>query len=163
MTDSTYSSGAEASTVLLVGNAIGILKRIAFALQHSGYTVIWGDSGKAGLAMAECEEPALIVSEIDLPDVSGIEVCRRIKMSFFGDTPVVLVGKISGEGRDSRMAVRAGADDYFVSFSDSQLVLAKLNWLIRKRQTRWDDVRTINVSENIDDAEVTVEAFSMQS
>lgn len=160
MIDPTYSSSDEPSTVLLIGNTFGILKRIAYALQHSDHTVIWGDTGTAGLAMAECEEPGLIVSEIDLPDISGIEVCRRVKMSFFGDTPVVLVGKISDEARDSRLAVRAGADDYFVSFSDSQLVLAKLKWLIRKRQTNWHEAQVINVSENIDDPEITTDSFS---
>jgi DNA-binding response OmpR family regulator len=163
MIDSCYSSSGEPSTVLLIGNTFGILKRIAYALQHSGHTVIWGDSGKAGLAMAECEEPGLIVSEIDLPDVSGIEICRRVKTSFFADTPVVLVGKISAEGRDSRLAVKAGADDYFVSFSDSQLVLAKLKWLIRRSQTRVNDLGMLDVSEKFDDAEVMIEALALQN
>lgn len=150
MIQAAFTSSANPSTVLLIGDSFGILKRIAYALQHSGYTVIWGDSGAIGFSMAESEGPALIVSEIDLPDVSGIEVCRRVKGSFFGSTPVVLVGKTADEAHDSREAIRAGADDYFVTFSDSQFILARLKWLMKRRQARFEVERMINGSDKRD-------------
>lgn len=147
MIDLNYASSDNPSTVLLIGNTFGILKRIAYALQHNGHAVIWGDSGSAGLAMFECENPALVVSEIDLTDISGIEVCQTIKSSFFGDTPVVLVGKLCDEGSDSRMAIKAGADDYLVSFSEAQLVLGKLEWLMKRYRSPWDGCQMIHFTE----------------
>ncbi len=119
-------------TALLIGNKFGFLKRIAFALQHRGHTVVWADSGEMGLHLAELEQPGLIVSEIRLPDITGIEVCERVKSSFYFETPVVLVGRFRDEKIDSQLAYKAGAEDYFVSFTDRQLVLAKLEWLVQR-------------------------------
>ena len=66
-------------------------------------------------------------------DFSGFEICPMIKASFFFETPVVLVGRSGDEDRDSPCAFHAGADDYFVSFTDWQLVLAKFEWLAQRR------------------------------
>jgi len=122
-------------TVLLIGDTLGILKRVSFALQHRGHSVIWAESGRRGLSIAEREAPDLIISEIGLPDFSGFEICRKIKASFVFETPVVLVGKSGDEESDSSRAFEVGADDYFVSFTDGQLVLAKLEWLAQRRFT----------------------------
>jgi CheY-like chemotaxis protein len=149
MIETKHISSDNRSTVLLIGDGFGILKRIAFALQHSGHSVIWGDSGQTGLRVAEREEPALIVCEIQLPDFSGIEVCRRVKASFFGETPVVLVGKISDEERDSHQAVRAGADDYLVSFAEWQWVMAKLEWLMKRRTLVWQTSDLTGTPEHV--------------
>lgn len=136
--------------MLLVGNSFGILKRIAFALQRRGHSVIWGESGRLGLQIAEAEHPDLIVCETVLPDVSGVQVCRLVKSSFFCDTPVVLVGKLATERRDLPKAFNAGADDFIASFTDWKMVLAKLEWLIDRRSSEMP-------SERIRDAEVLLQ------
>ena len=123
------------NTALMIGNGFGILKRIAFALQRRGHTIIWAESGRDGLRIVESEEPHLIVCETDLPDLSGIEVCRQVKSSTFWETPVVVVGKLRDEYRDVPLALAAGADEYVGTFADWQLVMAKLDWLIRRRAT----------------------------
>jgi DNA-binding response OmpR family regulator len=133
MTEGSLPSNNPPSTILLIGNTFGILKSIAYALQHRGHTVLWGDNAQSGLRIAESERPDLIVSEVELNDFSGIDVCRSIKQSFFCETPVVLVGEIANEGRDYRQARRAGADDFFTSFSDWQFVVAKFDWLLNRR------------------------------
>ncbi len=126
-------------TVLLIGDSLGILKRIAFALQRLGHSVIWAKCGQTGLRVAEGEAPNLIISEIDLPDISGFEICRMIKSSFYFEIPVVLVGRSSEEENDSPQAFKAGADDYFASFSNSQFVLAKLDRLAQRNCTTAHD------------------------
>jgi DNA-binding response OmpR family regulator len=115
--------------------------------------VIWGDSGHAGLRVAECDQPDLVVCETTLPDGSGIDLCRTMKASFFCETPVVLVGKHRDEKLDLPRAVRAGADDYIGSFTDWQLIMAKLEWLIQKRTSNdrsrnRNDVHTISAVVN---------------
>jgi DNA-binding response OmpR family regulator len=114
MTEVSLPSNNPPSTILLIGNTFGILKSIAYALQHRGHTVLWGDNAQSGLRIAESERPDLIVSEVELNDFSGIDVCRSIKQSFFCETPVVL-------------------DDFFTSFSDWQFVVAKFDWLLNRR------------------------------
>lgn len=139
MTFEIFPQNADRRTVLLIGNSFGILKRIAYAIQRRGHSVIWGDSGYLGLQIAETESPDLIICETDLPDVSGIQVCRIVKSSFYFDTPVVLVGKLRDEKQDLPQAFRAGADDYIGSFTDWQLVLAKIEWLLSRRTPENDE------------------------
>src|SRR5688500_1466294 len=129
MTTFSHFAANGGRTVQLIGNGRGVLKRIAFALQRRGHTIIWDESGNAGLRTAEREEPDLIVCETVLPDVAGIELCRRVMPSFFYETPFVLVGKLHDEARDLPQAFNAGADDYIGSFTDCELVIAKLEWL----------------------------------
>lgn len=119
-------------TILLIGDSFGILKRIAFALQDRGHSIIWAETGKIGLRLAKHEKPNLVVCEFELPDISGVQVCRLIKGCFFSATPVALVGKIGEERVEQPTAFWAGADDYFADCTDRQLVISKLEVLIRK-------------------------------
>lgn len=122
------------STVLFIGDRLGALKQIGFAVQHAGHSVLWTESGHAGLRFVECERPALIICEIDVPDISGIDVCNAIRTAgYLCDVPIVLVGRPGHEMYDLPQAFAAGADEFFVSLSDRQLILAKLDWLLRKR------------------------------
>lgn len=139
--ESKHLSYNRARTVLVIGDSLGVLKKVAFALQYRGHTVIWGESGRTGLRIAESDMPDLIISEINLSDMSGIQVCRTVKSSFLSDIPVVLVGTLGDEAQDERRAQRVGADAYFVSFANRRGVLAKLEWLMRRGITsaanRW--------------------------
>ena len=128
--ESTYLSNNSTRTVLVIGNSLGVLKKVAFALQYRGHTVIWGESGQAALRIAELDMPDLIISEVCLSDMSGTQVCRTIKASFFCDTPVVLVGTLGDQGEDEQRAHSVGADDYFAGFADRRLILAKLELLM---------------------------------
>ena|SRR5688572_16413482 len=129
----TYSN-ENRRTILLIGDSYGILKRIAFALQRRGHGVIWGSSGEGGLRVIESDTPDLVICETRLSDgSSGIDLCRTMKASFFFETPVVLVGTLSDESQNVTQALKAGADDYIEPFTDWQLVMAKLEWIIRRR------------------------------
>lgn len=133
--ESTHLRTRNPRTVLLMGNSRGVLKQISFALQTRGHSVIWGDSAQAGLRIAESENPDLIISETCLPDGSGIEICQKIKASFYSETPFVLVGRLGCENEEQRQAYRAGADDYFAAFADRLLLMAKLEWLMARSST----------------------------
>jgi len=131
MTPLTYPT-ENRRNILLIGDSYGILKRIAFALQRQGHSVIWGSSGEVGLRAVESDAPDLIICETRLSDGSGIDLCRTMKASFFFSTPIVLVGKLCDEKQDAPRALNAGADDYIGTFTDWQLVMAKLEWMIQR-------------------------------
>src|SRR5687767_8065356 len=99
-----------ARTILLMGDSFVDLKRIAYALQKRGHSIIWGETGHLGLDMAEQERPELIICETRLPDLTGIQVCRMIKASSFPETPVALVGKCAHDQGEVSQAYWAGAD-----------------------------------------------------
>lgn len=130
MTGQPYLPFRKRHTVLLIGHGLGGLKRVAFSLQRSGHSIIWADDGVAGLRTAEAERPDLIICETVLVDVSGFDVCHKIKSSLLPDTPLVLMGRLGDEPTDLPRAFRAGADDYFAKIMDWHLVLEKLQALV---------------------------------
>jgi DNA-binding response OmpR family regulator len=74
------------------------------------------------------ESPDLVVSEIDLPDLTGLDVCCVVKSSLLTKTPVVLVGRPGEKERDSASAAQSGADAIFTDLSDARYILGKLEW-----------------------------------
>src|SRR5687767_8740301 len=73
-------------TILVIGDNVGPLKRIAFALQHRSHTVLWAQYGRDALRSVRLESPDLVVCEIDLPDISGFDVCHRVKSALLTKT-----------------------------------------------------------------------------
>ena len=149
MTSFTNSFSDASFTVLLVGNNLGTLKQISFALQHRGYSIIWGDLGAQALQIVECERPGLVICETVLPDTSGFEVCRTIKHSCYFDLPVVLVGRLEDESAETQQALSAGADEYFSSVADWELILAKLGWFVKRRASSRTPAFSMAPTENV--------------
>ena len=67
--------------ILLVDDNPVVLFKVAHVLSGAGYTVIEARTGTEGLALARSERPDLILLDVRLPDINGIEVCRRLKAS----------------------------------------------------------------------------------
>lgn len=146
MTPQTYIPFRNRHTVLLIGSGYGELKRIAFSLQHKGHSIIWADDGVSGVRTAETELPDLIICETVLEDVSGFDVCQRIKSSLSLDTPFVLMGKLGDEPSDLPRAFHAGADDYFAGVRNWQLVVAKLQSLLPAKAMTFEHAFTMTRS-----------------
>ncbi len=138
MTAQTHFPIRKRQTVLLIGHGLGALKRVAFSLQRSGHSIIWADDGATGLRTAEAERPDFIICETVLVDVSGFEVCRKLKSSLLPDTPLVLMGRLGDEPTDLPRAFRAGADEYFARTTDWQHVLENLQTVIRMKAMKPD-------------------------
>lgn len=100
-------------------------------LERDGYLVYVAGNGKEGLALAERVNPALIVLDLMLPDVSGEEICSQIRRR--SDVAIVmLTAKASEDERVSGLAL--GADDYLVKpFSPRELV-ARVRAVLRRTQ-----------------------------
>ncbi len=99
------------------------------------YTVEQADSGTSALRAAHHTNPDLIILDVLMPDMSGLEVCRRLKADpATADIPVLLVTALSD--RASKMAgLEAGADDFLTKPVDEVTLLARVRSLIRARDT----------------------------
>ncbi len=99
-------------TILYIEDNPDNLLLVQRALEARGYTVIWAANGLSGLAEAEARLPDLILLDINLPDIDGYEVARRIRAhEHLRTTPVIAVTANALRG-DAEKALGAGCDKY---------------------------------------------------
>lgn len=110
--------------ILIIEDEPDLVRALAYNLQQVGFEVASSGQGIEGLRLAQARPPDLVLLDLMLPDISGTEICRRLK----GDprtaaVPVVMV-TAKGEEVDRVVGFEVGADDYVVKpFSVRELVL----------------------------------------
>ncbi|MFI6663026.1 response regulator transcription factor [Streptomyces sp. NPDC050523] len=120
-----------AGRVLVVDDDAAIRRSLERGLRLNGFTVGLADDGHAALAKARSDCPDIIVLDICMPELSGIEVCRALRED--GDEVPVLMLSALDEVTDRVAGLQAGGDDYLVKpFALQELVL-RLHALLRRR------------------------------
>lgn len=100
--------------MLVVDDEPDFRRLVATLLERIPLPVIEASSGAEALELARRDRPALVVIDVRLPDVSGLEVCRELRESLGEDLPVVLVSGEKVDDLDRGAGLLLGADDYFV-------------------------------------------------
>jgi DNA-binding response OmpR family regulator len=106
--------------ILVIEDEANIVDIIQLYLKQAGYTVVCASDGIAGLELHAREHPDLVILDLMLPILDGMEVCRRIRN--WANTPILML--TAKQGEDDRIdGLEAGADDYLVKpFSPRELV-----------------------------------------
>ena len=143
-------------TILNVDDNDGARYAKTRILQSAGFEVIEAANGTDALEMVQQQHPALVLLDVKLPDINGIEVCRRIKAN--PDSSMVLVLQTSAAltGRADRIrGLEGGADNYLAAPIEADELIANVNALVRMRQTqdelRDSEERFRQITDNIDD------------
>jgi DNA-binding response OmpR family regulator len=106
--------------ILIIEDEANIAQVIRLYLEQAGYTVISATDGVAGLELHAREHPDLVILDLMLPALDGMEVCRRIRA--WAETPILMLTARQGE-EDRIAGLESGADDYLVKpFSPRELV-----------------------------------------
>ena len=117
------------TTILVIEDEKKIATLVAKNLEAAGYAVTSCEDGESGLRAFEKASPALVILDVGLPEMSGLEVLRRIREA--GDTPVLMLTARSSE-TDKVLGLELGADDYLTKpFGTSELV-ARIRALLRR-------------------------------
>jgi len=123
--------------ILVVDDEPNIREVVGRYLRREGYVVVPAADGEEALRLYRRESPGLVVLDLMLPKVSGIEVCRRIQAE--GRVPLIML-TARGEEGDRILGLGLGADDYMVKpFSPRELV-ARVGAVLR----RTDEAREAN-------------------
>jgi DNA-binding response OmpR family regulator len=118
-------------TILVVDDEPGIVQISGDYLRHAGYQVLTAADGASALALIRTNAPDLIVLDIGLPGMDGLDVARETRR--LGATPIVML-TARGEETDKLVGLELGADDYIVKpFSPKELV-ARVRAVLRRSQ-----------------------------
>jgi two-component system response regulator MprA len=126
-----YTSGEMGANILVVDDDPKITQLLKRALSLEGYSVQTASSGAAGLEEVRVQEPDLVILDVLMPGIDGIEVCRRIRSA--GDTPVLLL-TAKDEVADRVKGLDSGADDYLVKPFALEELLARIRVLLRRHE-----------------------------
>jgi DNA-binding response OmpR family regulator len=145
-----------AQTVLVVDDQESIVRLVTYNLEQAGYRTLRAHDGATALALVEQESPDLIVLDVMLPEVDGLEVCRRLRQQ--GCTTPVLMLTARGDEIDRVLGLELGADDYVAKpFSPRELV-ARVRSLLRRTAvaTTGQVLRFGSLTIHLDEYQVTV-------
>jgi two-component system KDP operon response regulator KdpE len=117
-----------AATLVIVEDEIQIRRFLRTTLASQGYQVIEAETGKQGLSEAALRKPDLIILDLGLPDMDGVEVVKNIR--HWSDVPIIILSARSQE-HDKISALDAGADDYLVKPFGAGELLARIRVALR--------------------------------
>ena len=118
-----------ASKILIVDDEPNIIGTLGPLLRARGYDVSEAMTGRAALAAVDREPPDLVVLDLGLPDVDGVEVCRRIREGL--SVPIIVLSARGAEG-DKVRALDMGADDYVTKPFGTEELLARVRAALRR-------------------------------
>lgn len=140
---------SEATRILVVDDDPKIRAVIRRGLAYEGYRVIEAATGEEGLEKAREHLPELVVLDVMLPGIDGLEVTRRLRSA--GDEVAILMLTARDEVKDRVVGLETGADDYLVKPFSFEELLARVHALLRRKMAPSGEVlRFVDLELDID-------------
>ena len=127
---------SEAPGVLVCDDEAQILRALRVILRDAGFRSIPAGSGEEALDLAAVEAPQAAIVDLVLPDIDGVEVCRRLRE--WSEMPIIVLSAIGDEDAKVR-ALAAGADDYVTKPFGPRELIARLEAVLRRAREDRDD------------------------
>ena len=124
-------------TVLIIEDEENLQEALKYNLEREGYEVLTASDGERGLGMAREKRPDLVILDIMLPHLDGLEVCRILRREH--DTPIIMLTAKSEEV-DRVVGLELGADDYITKPFSMRELLARLRSVLRRTRSHAHDV-----------------------
>jgi DNA-binding response OmpR family regulator len=116
--------------ILLIEDDPAVAQSLQSGLEREGYAVAWVDNGLAGIAHARDRDPHLILLDVRLPDLSGFDVCRRIRQLGLRQPIVILTAR--RDEIDKVLGLEIGADDYVTKPYSLRELLSRIRAQLRR-------------------------------
>ncbi len=133
-------------TILVVEDEPSIASFVALYLKNAGYLVKTASTGSAALNQIVAGMPSLIILDLNLPDIDGIEICRRIRKS--SDVPILML-TARDEDVDKIIGLEVGADDYLTKPFNPRELVARVKSVLRRSgpERRREESKELNHGE----------------
>ena len=121
--------------ILIVDDEAVLVETIAYNLEQAGYQVITAADGASGLEVARREAPDLVILDIMLPEMDGLEVCRQLRREGPTAAAPILMLTAKGDEIDKVVGLEVGADDYVTKPFGRRELLARVRALLRRSES----------------------------
>ena len=125
-----------ARTVLVDDDEPTLVATLRYNLEREGYKVVAAGDGEKAISLARSERPDLLILDLMLPAVDGLEVCRILRREM--NLPILMLTARAGEV-DKVVGLEIGADDYVTKPFSTRELLARVRALLRRTSTSSDD------------------------
>jgi DNA-binding response OmpR family regulator len=142
-------AAASKKKILLVDDEAAIVQSLRYNLERSGYAVTVAGDGRSAVALAASESPDLVILDIMLPLLDGIEACKEIRKT--SSVPIIMLTAKDQEF-DKVLALELGADDYVTKPFSLGEIIARV-----KARLRRSDVETDQRDESITIGDITID------
>ncbi len=116
--------------ILIVEDDRAVARGLEYGLEKEGFAVFIAENGQKALDLARTKKPQLILLDIRLPDISGFDVCRKLRSE--GARMPILMLTARDEAIDKVLGLELGADDYVVKPYDLRELIARIRALLRR-------------------------------
>ncbi|MFC0603148.1 response regulator transcription factor [Winogradskyella pulchriflava] len=135
--------------ILLVDDEPDILEIVGFNLSSEGYQVITGENGIEAVEKAKKHKPHLIILDVMMPEMDGIEACERIRQEPKLNDAIVTFLTARGEDYSQVAGFDAGADDYITKPIKPKVLVSKVKALLRRLKETESDTDAIKIGDLI--------------
>jgi DNA-binding response OmpR family regulator len=125
--------------VLVIDDDSTVADVVAVYLERAGMETLRARDGAEGLEMAVAERPDVILLDLMLPQIDGLEVCRRLRLRQPGSAIIMVTAR--GEEQDRVLGLEIGADDYVTKPFSPREVVARVKTVLRRSRTPGGDAR----------------------
>ena len=129
--------------ILAVDDESDILELISYNLKKDGYEVTCAGDGELAVKLAKSKHPNLIILDLMLPGIDGLEVCTQLKNNPETSEIIILILSAKGTEADIVAGLELGADDYIVKPFSPRVLLARVKALLRRNKLKYIDKSSI--------------------
>ena len=141
------------STILVVDDEIDILEFVGYNLRKDGYTVLTANNGLTAIEIAQEKTPDLVILDVMMPDMDGIETCERMRAIPKLTNTIITFLTARSEDYSQIAGLEAGADDYITKPIRPKVLLSRVKALLRRRVVSDDFSNKLELGDIIIDKE----------
>ncbi len=133
--------------IVVIDDEEHILELLKYNLEKEGYRVTVCETGEEGLKLIEKEKPDLLVLDLMLPGMDGLDICKKIrKMDLTANIPIIML-TAKGEEIDKVVGLETGADDYLTKPFGVRELIARVRALLRRTAREPQPPEVINIGD----------------
>src|SRR5438270_402774 len=135
------------ATILVIDDQKELADLVRRALEREGYDVIVATSGRSGLEIAREQRPDLVVLDLTMPDIDGLEVCRALRQDPRRGAIPILVLSARAAAADRVAGLEVGADDYLIKPFEGRELVLRVQAILRRTQSQAPERPVIEVGD----------------